>query len=130
MQISSQFNRYHHGAILNDMFTQRSFLSFGFLGFKDTLRGGDYIIVKGEDYFEASNNHDDIEKPQTLKNYLKYFDLEYPRNDKEVPLSTKELNSKQVTSHEEFIRLVASNNGFSLKVDDEEWNRTIQMYNR
>ena len=130
MKINSNFNRFHHGAIINDMFNQRSFISFGFLGIIDTQTSQPFTIVKGEDYTKASDNNDCIKSPFTLKNWLKLADVNYPRGADTYPISTTKLTSKQVTEHEEFIRLVAANNGFSLSVDDEEWNRLINSYKK
>jgi len=134
MKINNNYNRFHHGAILNDMFHNRSFLSFGFLNIIDTQTNQPFTIVKGEHYTEVANNYDDIKSPYTLKNWLKLADCNYPRNKdgelKDYPKSTTELTSKEVHEHQEFIRLVAVNNGYTLKIDDEEWNRMIQMYNR
>ena len=134
MKISNNHNRFHHGAILNDMYKNRNFLSFGFLNIFDTQTNQPFTITKGNDYTEVANIHDDIRSPRTLKNWLKLADCNYPRNMdgelKDYPKSTTELTDKEVHEHQEFIRLVAVNNGYTLKIDQEEWDRMIQMYNR
>lgn len=120
MKISNSFQRKFFGDYVKDFFDNR-----GEIKIPDYLFDGKPIIlVKYDDYSDQDK----------LRYYLKMFDDSFPKRTDEngdtVPFSMAELESKQVIEHIEYMRYVLANNGVSFKSDEEEWNRTIQMYNR
>jgi hypothetical protein len=51
---------------------------------------------------------------KTLRNLFKYLDLDYPRDERGIPLSYTKLNSKQMTSHINWIERQAGLSGVEL----------------
>ena len=96
MRISSSFSRFYLGAILGDLYEQ--------------MIQRKRIIMSLDKFKDA----------------LKYANKDYPRyantND---TVSTKDINSKDLTDHLEWIRRYASHYGLTLKTDDEEWERMM-----
>ena len=105
MRITEQFRRFYFGAIIGDIYEQ---------------------MVQRKRIKMTS---------QKLRYALRELDPKYPRYDGDVlkspfagtPVSLTDISSKHLTDHLEFIRLWASSYGVTLKIDDEEWERMIEL---
>lgn len=63
-----------------------------------------------------------------FKQAIKYANETYPRyKDTTNTVSTKDIRSKDLVNHIEWIRLYAANYGFTLTIDDEEWDRMMEL---
>ena len=100
MKISIQFNRFIFGVVL------------------EQIRDVDEIIIDEPRFAFRPRTI----KKESLRNLLKYLDLNYPRNDVGEPFSYTKLTSKEMSDHLEFI--VKSCNG-NMKYINDEWNRLI-----
>lgn len=49
----------------------------------------------------------------------------FPKDENGKAKSLKEVNNKDLVNHIELIKVMMSQNGFTFKADDEEWNRLI-----
>ena len=105
MQISNNFNRFIFGVVLEDLRRPNIVLSFDMPKFK----------------MRTSQ----ISK-ESLRNLLKYLDLDYPRDERGEPLSYTKLTSQQMTKQIEFIEQTAGFSGVELKYIEAEWKRIIQ----
>ena len=118
-KISNQFMKKFFGDYIKDFFNNR-----GEIKIPDYMFGNEpVILIKYDDYCDTDK----------LRYYLKMFDSDFPKRivDGEVePYSMAELDTKQVIAHIDYMRYVLANNGTCFKSDDEEWQRTIEMYNR
>ncbi|MDR2790257.1 MAG: hypothetical protein LBB59_04715 [Campylobacteraceae bacterium] len=65
---------------------------------------------------------------ETLRNLLKYLDLNYPRDDRGVPLSYTKLDSKQMSEHVNWIEKQAGLSGVELSHITREWERIMAQY--
>lgn len=98
MKITSEFNRLYHGAFLKDLYDQ--------MMFKHCLAMSFY----------------------KFKQAIKHANKEYPRyTGTDDTVSTKDIRSKDLVNHLEWIRLYASEYGFTLTIDDEAWNRMMEL---
>lgn len=98
MQITAEFNRLYHGAFLKDLY--------------DQMVSKRRIIISFLFFKEA----------------LKYANPNYPRYENTNDLvSTKDINSKDLVDHLEWIRLYAGEYGFTLTIDDQEWSRMMEL---
>ena len=61
---------------------------------------------------------------------MKIFDIKYPKKDDGEPYSFRDVDSKVLTDHLEYYRLILAHNSKSFKSDLEEWDRMIEKYNR
>jgi len=104
MQISNNFNRFIFGVVLED------------------LRRPNIVLKFDNPKFQFRTSQ--ISK-ESLRNLLKYLDLNYPRDDQNEPLSYTKLTSKQMTEHIEFIEQTAGFSGVELKYIADEWQRLI-----
>lgn len=116
--IGVQFNKFYHSRILADLFRKCNTLMFRHLG--DTRTNGAFRITKYEDF----NDVDD------LKQLLKLLNLDYPvdeetTNGKE---STKDIGTKDLLQHIEFVLYVAGYNGVELDMVREDWEQLIKDY--
>lgn len=116
MLISSKYQGKLFSDYVQDMYSQK-FLKIPFLTWEN---GEEIIITRGEDYHDSD----------TLRWFLKIFDIKYPKHENGEPYSFAKVNSKVLTDHLEYYRLVLAHNGTCFKSDDDEWNRTIELYNR
>jgi len=117
MIISPQFQKKIFGDFVKDLFDNNSFLKIPFLQWED---GSEVIITKYNDYYDSD----------MLRWYLKIFDIKYPKKDDGEPYSFRDVDSKTLTDHLEYYRLVLAHNSKSFKSDLEEWDRMIEKYNR
>jgi hypothetical protein len=65
---------------------------------------------------------------ESLRNLLKYLDLNYPRDDKGIPLSYTKLDSKQMNEHVNWIEKQAGLSGVELSHITREWERIMAQY--
>ncbi len=96
MKISQGFNRLYWGAIIGDV--ERNMETITWNNIKFNVK----VLDK-----------------QGLHNLFKIMTL---RGDK----SLREMTSKDVVQYLEDIRLLLSENGFTLEIDDEDWDRLIK----
>ena len=54
----------------------------------------------------------------------------FPKDDKFVAKSLTEVSNKDLVKHIDFIKVMMNQNGFTFKMDAEEWDRLIQEANR
>ena len=105
MKISSNFNRFIFGVVLEDLKNSGGVLEFQEPPFK----------------FRCSQ----LSK-ETIRNLLKYLDFNYPRNENGVPLSYTKLDSKQMTDHVSWIERQCAFSGIEMKYISDEWERIIK----
>jgi hypothetical protein len=65
---------------------------------------------------------------ETLRSLLKYLDLNYPRDDRGIPLSYTKLDSKQMSEHVSWIERQAGLSGVELSHITREWERIMAQY--
>ena len=104
MIISSQFNRFYHRAIITEIKRINTPISF-YNRFKIRFSG---LSVK------------------SIKTMLKMLDLNYPRSNGEV-ISIKDIESKELCEHIEFIFKTLAENSITLKVIEDEWERLLKQ---
>ena len=104
MKISHNFNRFYHAQI-------REF----FLKAPNILRieGVGVLYVKGLTFY-------------SFKQFLKIVNLDYPRDESGYPVSTRDISSKELAQHIEFIFKLAGENGVELSVIKQEWENLIR----
>ena len=100
MVISRNFNRFYH-SLLNELVKSTNKLKIPGIGIY---------------YFSTL---------ESLKMFLKIANLDYPKNEEGEPTSTKDLSNKELVAHIEFIFKVATENGYTFRVIEEEWQRLI-----
>lgn len=105
MKISSNFNRFIFGVVLEDLKNSGGVLEFQEPPFK----------------FRCSQ----LSK-ETIRNLLKYLDFNYPRNENGVPLSYTKLDSKQMTRHIEWIERQCAFSGIEMRYIVESWERLLK----
>lgn len=98
MQISSNFNRLIHGVILSKINKIRLL--------KTSL--GDKEVEFKPFYFSKD----------TLKQFLKLIDLDYPRDKNGLPLSYTKLNNLEMLNHYRFLELLLIENGYEDLIDE------------
>ena len=104
MNISSQFNRFYHRAIITEIKRINTPISF-YNRFKIRFSG---LSIK------------------SVKMMLKMLDLNYPRSNGEV-ISIKDIESKELCEHIEFIFKTLAENSITLKVIEDEWERLLKQ---
>lgn len=126
MEISKAYQGKIFGDYVEDMFSHAQ-LKIPFLQWEN----GEPCIIK---------KYDDYEDQDRLRWYLKIFDEKYPKYPKGYinqdgklmeyePYSFKDVDSRTITHHMEYYRLVLSNNGLWFKSDEDEWQRIINATN-
>ena len=124
MDISKEFNRFYHGAIIKDFFNLapqiRLDIDFQINGethkWRDDTTGDILTLIRSEDYSTVDE----------LKQALKYININYPIDDKGKPISTNRIDAKRLSEHIEFIFKLCSINYIELPVVKEEWELLIQ----
>lgn len=104
MIISSQFNRFYHRAIITEIKRINTPISF-YNRFKVRFSA---LSIK------------------SIKTMLKMLDLNYPRSNGEV-ISIKDIESKELCEHIEFIFKTLAENSITLKVIEDEWERLLKQ---
>lgn len=106
MRISTNFNRFIFGVVLEDLKNCGGVLEFKEPPFK----------------FRCSQ----LSK-ETIRNLLKYLDFNYPRNENGVPLSYTKLDSKQMSDHVTWIERQCAFSGIEMKYIVESWERIKKL---
>lgn len=117
MIISKSFQGNFFGNFVKELFDKNHEILIPDLVWED---GNKCKIVKYEDYYDTDK----------LRWYLKIFDFNYPKYDNGEPYSLRDVDSKVVTNHIEYFRLVLAENGKTFASDDKEWELILQQYNR
>lgn len=107
MKISNNFNRFIFGVVLED------------------LKNSGGVLVFQEPPFKFRCSQ--ISK-ESIRNLLKYLDFEYPRDEKEIPLSYTKLDSKQMTRHIDWIERQCAFSGLEMRYITEQWERLVNQY--
>ena len=98
MRITKEFNRLYHGCFLKDLY--------------DQMMHKRCLAMSFEKFKQA----------------IKYANKHYPRyNNTNDTVSTKDIRSKDLVYHLEWIRKYAAGYGFTLTIDDEAWERMMQL---
>jgi len=98
MRITKEFNRLYHSAFLKDLYDQMNFI------------------------FNLEMSFDNF------KQMLKYANKSYPRyKDSNDLVSTRDISSKDLVKHIEWIRRYASSYGFTLNIDEEDYRRMMEL---
>ena len=105
MKISSNFNRFIFGVVLEDLKHSGGILTFQDPTFK----------------FRVSS----ISK-ESIRNLLKHLDFNYPRDDAQKPLSYTKLDSKQMSDHINWIERQCAFSGIEMQYISQEWERIIK----
>jgi hypothetical protein len=113
MNITSQYNRFYHGVLLKQAFDAASDIQFR--EWKDTRTGTAFTVRKFEDYEDMDD----------LKQLFKLFDLDYPAEE-DGKTSTRNISSKALHDHIEWVILILGQNGVSLRYIEEEWDRLLE----
>ena len=104
MKISSNFNRFYH-SLLKEFYQQ---------AVKVRIEGVGVLYLKGLTY----NN---------FKQTLKLLNFNYPRKNN-TPLSTRDINNKELVEHVEYIIKIAYQNGYKLSVVEQEWDLILKEH--
>lgn len=105
MKISSNFNRFIFGVVLEDLKNSGGVLEFQEPPFK----------------FRCSQ----LSK-ETIRNLLKHLDFNYPRNENSLPLSYTKLDSKQMSDHITWIERQCAFSKIEMRYIADEWERIIK----
>lgn len=107
MIINNQFNRYFRGTIIRDI--------------KANLHYPIKLNHKVWGYIQV-----DLRRlsEQSIHQLLKQL-TNFPKDENGKPKSLKEVNNKDLVNHIELIKVMMTQNGFTFKADDEEWQRLI-----
>ena len=108
MQISRQFNRFYHAQL------REFFLKAPNVLYVEDL--GAYIKVWGLTFY-------------SFKQLLKTINPNYPRDEKGNVVSTRDISSKELVEHIEFIFKLASQNGIEMSVIEQEWKMLLRRAN-
>ena len=123
MNISSNFNRFYHSAVLTELFKKCGTLKFKL--WIDEETGGIFEFVKGEHF----NDMDE------LKQLLKNMNLDYAvqEHNADTPLeylkkiSTSDIDSKALMQHIEFSIALAGDNNITFGFIEDEWIRLLRQ---
>jgi len=107
MQISRNFNRFYHSLIREFYFKSPKRLKVEGIGVLYTRA----FTING------------------FKQILKMINLDYPRDENGDTLSTRDVSSKALTEHIEFIFKLAGENGIELDVIKQEWELILRRAN-
>jgi len=114
LTISNQFNKYLHGVVLKQVFDNSRQVSFR--EWLDTNTGGCLIFYKGEDY----------DTMDELKQLFKLMNLYYPIEE-DGKVSTRDITSKELSRHIEFVLKIMGENGVLLPFIEDEWQRLLEQ---
>ena len=103
--LSNNFNRFYHGVVLKQVG-----------GLKEIKTDIEYLGRK----FIFSPKRLNMD---SLKQLLKAINLQYPRDSKGIPVSTRKIDSVELMQHIEYIIELCGNNGDILPFVADEWER-------
>lgn len=112
MNISTQFNKFYHSAVLTELFRKANTLKFN--EWIDTENGTVLTFIRGENYSDMDE----------LKQILKNMNLEY-EVDNDKKLSTNKIDSKALMQHIEWCIRLAGLNNIEFSFVEDEWNRLM-----
>jgi len=112
VNISSNYNRFYHKAVLTELYRKCGTLKFRL--WIDDEAGGVFEFTKGEHF----NDMED------LKQLLKAMNLDYSVNGNDK-ISTRDIDSKALSQHISWTIALAGENGISFGFIEEEWNRLL-----
>ena len=112
MEISTQFNRFYHSAVLTELFRKANTLKFH--DWIDTESGTALTFIRGENYSEMDE----------LKQILKNMNLDYSI-DEDQKISTAKIDSKSLIQHIEWCIHLAGLNNIEFSFVEDEWNRLM-----
>lgn len=104
MIISNQFNRFYHKCIISEI----------------------KLIDKPISFYNRFKVRFSALSIKSIKTMLKMLDLNYPRSNGEV-ISIKDIESKELCEHIEFIFKTLAENSITLKVIEDEWERLLKQ---
>ena len=107
MKISKNFNRFYHSQI-KELFEK--------VPSKLKVDGVGVFYVTGLRF-------------QNFKQVLKYLNIEYPRDGRGIPVSTRDLTNQELVQHIEFIFKVASESSAEMSVIQQEWELLLRRAN-
>lgn len=127
MKISSAFNRYMH-AVLNDFYNQLYSIQIVFIDNNtgevkrmiDDATGRAFTIYKNEDFSDMDD----------LKQLLKLLNINYPRDDNGIPVSTTKIENADLLQHVLTIEEIAGINGIELSHLKAERDRFMKEYEK
>lgn len=114
MNISNNFNRFYHSAVLTELYRKCGALKFN--GWVDTESGDVLTFIKGENF----NDMDD------LKQILKNMNLDYAI-DEDKKISTSKIESKALIQHIEWCIELAALNNIEFSFVESEWKRLMEQ---
>ena len=115
MKISTNYQGKIFSDYINDMFNNNTYFKIPFLKWED---GSEVIITKYNDYYDED----------MLRYFLKIFDVKYPKHENGEPYSFKDVDSKVLTEHLDYYRIVLAHNGRWFNSDNEEFERAVKRY--
>ena len=62
---------------------------------------------------------------QSFKDLIKQVNLDFPKDEKGLGVSTTVLTNKDMVQHLEWLRVMAGDNGFSFSRDEDDWERLL-----
>ena len=112
MNISSNFNRFYHSAVLTELFRKANTLKFN--GWVDTDTGETLTFIRGENFSDMDE----------LKQILKNMNLDY-EIDEDKKISTADIDSKSLIQHIEWCIALAALNNIEFSFVDDKWQRLM-----
>jgi hypothetical protein len=106
MKISHNFNRFYH-AVLKEFYNKAPIKLKTDLG---------TLYIRGFTY-------------EGFKQALKFINLDYPRNFRGYPLSTRDIDNAALVQHIEFLIKLAGENGVEFSFVEQEWNLLLRRCN-
>jgi len=113
MEISTQFNRFYHSAVLTELFRKANTLKFH--DWIDDESGNALTFIRGENYSEMDE----------LKQILKNMNLDYSI-DEDKKISTAKIDSQSLMQHIEWCIKLAGLNNIEFSFVEDEWSRIIE----
>ena len=117
MKISTHFQRFFFGVVCKQL------KEGAIKRFKETGKGMGYVNPYTHDriYFDMRNVDD-----ESVYQFLKLINPKYPRDETGItPMSTKKIETSDMTSHIHWIERWAGLNGLELQYIAEEWEKII-----
>jgi len=114
MNISSNFNRFYHKAVLKEFFKRCGTVRFSL--WIDNNTGGTFEFIRDEDFHDVDD----------LKQLLKDMNIDYEvAEDGEGKISTSDINAKALVQHIDFCIQIAAENNVTFDFVEDEWNRLL-----
>lgn len=110
MIISPVFNRRFHGMLKEFQMKK------GELIFRDERYPGGALMLRPR-----------MLSYQSFKELMKQLNLDFPKDELGIGVSTTVLENRDMVQHLEWLRMVAGDNGFSFVEDEEEWKRLLEQ---